>query len=264
MNGNSRPFSIGPFDERVLRSALLVTAFVCLLLPYAVNLFLPQQSEQRWQNRASAAEPPGGDGRSAESTWEWSDQEAGYLQRRGPIRMCAAPDWMPMDGIRDGRHVGMAADFMDLMARRGGLNIVLVTATSWEETYAKGRRRECDIFSMLMESPSRRSFLDFTTPYLEIPGVIVTSVNVPFVADLGQVADRPLGHMRGFAGVELKRIQHPEINLVEVDSYEEGLMRVQNGELFGLIGNMVSVGFALQESKISDLKIAGRVDPGNL
>jgi hypothetical protein len=54
---------------------------------------------------------------------------------------------------------------------------------------------DCDIFSALMDSPSRRSFLDFTTPYLEIPGVIATSANVPFVAGLEQVANKRLGHM---------------------------------------------------------------------
>lgn len=114
----------------------------------------------------------------------WSQRELAYLQSRGPIRMCVAPDWMPIEGIdRNGRHVGMAADFIEVMARRGGLNIELVPAKTWEESFALGQRRQCDIFSLLMDSPSRRSFLDFTTPYLEIPGVIATSVNVPCCRD---------------------------------------------------------------------------------
>jgi diguanylate cyclase (GGDEF)-like protein len=115
-----------------------------------------------------------------------------------------------------------------------------------------------------MDSPSRRSFLDFTTPYLEIPGVIATSVNVPFVAGLEQVMGERLGHMRGFAGIELLRLRHPGIQLVEVDSYEEGLTKVQNGALFGFIGNMMSIGHALQENKIYDVKIAGRIGHDNL
>lgn len=192
--------------------------------------------------------------------WQWTGAERAYLEARGPIRMCAAPDWMPMDGIRDGRHVGMAADFVQLMAQRGGLDIELVSATTWDEAYAKGQRRECDIFSMLMESPSRLEFLDFTTPYLDIPGVLATSVNVTFVASLEQVLDQPLGHMRGFGGVELLRARYPGIQLVLVDSYEEGLFKVQRGELFGQIGNMISVGHALRANKMTDVKIAGRLE----
>lgn len=201
----------------------------------------------------------------ARATVQWSPRELGYLLGRGPIRMCVAPDWMPIEGIdRSGRHTGMAADFIRLMARRGGLNIELVPAKTWEESFALGERRQCDIFSLLMDSPSRHSFLDFTTPYLEIPGVIATSANVPFIAGLDQVAGQRLGHMRGFAGMELLRARHPGLQLVEVDSYEEGLNRVQNGELFGFIGNMMSIGRVLQENKIYDVKIAGRIGHDNL
>lgn len=196
---------------------------------------------------------------------QWSPHELAYLQSRKPLRMCVAPDWMPIEGIdRAGRHTGVAADFMQLMARRGGLNIELVRAKTWEESFALGKRRQCDMFSLLMDSPSRRSFLDFTTPYLEIPGVIATSVRVPFIASLDQVSGKSLGHMRGFAGIELLRLQHPGIHVVEVDSYEEGLNKVQNGELFGFLGNMMSIGHVLQENKISDVKIAGRIGHDNL
>lgn len=195
----------------------------------------------------------------------WSERELAYLKSRGPIRMCVAPDWMPIEGIdRDGRHTGMAADFIRLMVRRGGLNIELVRTATWEESFALGQKRQCDMFSLLMDSPSRRSFLDFTTPYLIIPGVIATSAKVPFVADLDQVKGKRLGHMRGFAGIELLRQSHPGIQLVEVGSYEEGLSKVQDGELFGFIGNMMSIGQALQDNKIYDVKIAGRIGSDNL
>lgn len=201
----------------------------------------------------------------ARSEVQWSPRELAYLRSRGPIRMCVAPDWMPIEGIdRKGRHDGMAGDFIRLMARRGGLNIQLVPTKTWDESFAMGERRQCDIFSLLMDSPSRRSFLDFTTPYLVIPGVIATSVNVPFVADLEQVRGKRLGHMRGFAGIELLRQSHPGIQLVPVDSYEEGLAKVQDGELYGFIGNMMSIGRALQENKIYDVKIAGRIGSDNL
>ena len=232
-----------PAMKNRLRSAALV---------FGMSLTLAQA-------RAATAVDP------ARAAVRWSDRELAYLQSRGPIRMGVAPVWMPIEGIdRNGRHVGMAADFIRVMAQRGGLNIELVPAKTWDESYALGQRRQCDIFSLLMDSPSRRSFLDFTTPYLVIPGVIATSTNVPFVAGLEQVAGERLGHMRGFAGIELLRLQHPGIHVVEVDSYEEGLSKVQNGELYGFIGNMMSIGWVLQQNKIYDVKIAGRIGHDNL
>lgn len=227
-----------------MRSIAVVACGMLSLMTYAVH--------------ATAVDP-------ARAQIKWSSRELAYLQSRGPLRMCVAPDWMPIEGIdRAGRHTGVAADFIQLMARRGGLNIEVVRTRTWDAAFALGQQRQCDMFSLLMDSPSRRSFLDFTTPYLEIPGVIATSVNVPFVASLDQVSGKHLGHMRGFAGIELLRLQHPGIHLVEVDSYEEGLTKVQNGDLFGFIGNMMSIGHVLQENKISDVKIAGRIGHDNL
>ena len=222
-----------------------------LLVSVLASLALPARSQP-------AADP-------ATAPVKWSPRELAFLLAHGPIRMCVAPDWMPIEGIdRQGRHTGMAADYLRLMARRGGLDVRLVPARTWEESWELGRRRQCDVFSLLMDSPSRRSFLDFTTPYLVIPGVIATSVKVPFVANLDQVMGERLGHMRGFAGIELLRMRHPGIQLVEVDSYEEGLSKVQDGELFGFIGNMMSIGRVLQENKIYDVKIAGRIGDDNL
>lgn len=202
---------------------------------------------------------------ASRSTIRWSPQELAYLQSRPPIRMCVAPDWMPIEGIdRNGQYTGMAADYIRLMQRRGGLNIELVRTRSWDESWRLGQQGRCDIFSLLMDAPSRRSFLDFTTPYLEIPGVIATSVHVPFVDGLEQVRGKRLGHMRGFAGIELLHRKYPDIQLIGVDSYEEGLEKVQNGELFGFIGNMMSIGYILQQNKMYDVKIAGRIHDDNL
>src|SRR6185436_8641704 len=122
-----------------LRCAALV-AGASLLLAWRV----PARSQA---NVATAVDP-------ARASVQWSDRELAYLRSRGPIRMCVAPDWMPIEGIDPhGRHVGMAADFIQVMARRGGLNIELVPAKTWEESFALGQQRQCDIFSLLMHSP---------------------------------------------------------------------------------------------------------------
>lgn len=193
------------------------------------------------------------------------DDLRAWLDERGPIRMCVDPDWMPMESLdAEGRHVGMAADFIALMAERGGLDIRVVPAASWGESWEMAQRRECDIVPLLMESPARLALFDFTTPYLEIPSVIATSASVPFVPSIRYVLDQPLGHMRGFAGIELLRERYPGIKLVEVDSYDEGLLRVQTGELFGMLGNMASIGASLQRLKAVDLKIAGWVGRDSL
>lgn len=184
-----------------------------------------------------------------------------YLDARGSIRVCVDPDWLPMEEIdAQGRHVGLAADFLELIASRGNMDLELVATRDWSQSLEYARERECDILSMAMETPARSEFMDFTEPYLEVPYVIVTRMDVPYVDSLEYVLDQPVGIMRDFSFVELYRDQYPGIHLIEVDSYEEGMMKVQRGELFGFLGNMASVSHAMQSMGVSNLKIAGRVE----
>lgn len=184
--------------------------------------------------------------------------ERAYLDAKGPLRLCVDPAWPPLESIdASGRHVGIGADVMALLSARAGIELRLVPTASWAESLAKAQARECDLLPMATRTPEREAWFDFTEPYIEIPGVIVTRSDVHHVTDLVQVLDQPLGIMRGFSTVATLREQYPGIRLVEVDSYREGFERVQSGELFGMLGNMASIGHALQAHGIVDLKIAG-------
>lgn len=43
-----------------------------------------------------------------------TDEELSFLENKKQITMCVDPDWMPLEKIEDGRHVGMTADYMAL------------------------------------------------------------------------------------------------------------------------------------------------------
>jgi polar amino acid transport system substrate-binding protein len=197
---------------------------------------------------------------AAAGEWRWTAEERAYLDAKGTIRLCAAPDWPPMESLdTQGRHVGIAADVFALFAERAGLRFEVLKVDAWDEAVALSRGYACDVLTMAMDSPERREWLDFTTPYLVIPSVVATRSDAPYVTSIEALLHQPLGHMRGFAGIGLLRAAYPQIRLVEVDSYAEGLARVQAGELYGMIGNMASISRALQDARIGDLKIAGWV-----
>lgn len=188
-------------------------------------------------------------------------EQRAWLEERGPLRYCTDPDWMPMEELdADGRHVGLAADFLELMAQRGGVELELVPTSDWSESLEKARNRECDLLSMAMETPGRAEYLDFTEPYLEVPSVIVTRGDAPYVDGLEYVADQPLGIMRDFSFVEIYQQQFPDLQLIEVDSYEKGLLKVQRGKLFGFLGNMANISSTLQRTGMTNLYISGRIE----
>lgn len=186
--------------------------------------------------------------------------EQKYLTDKKVIKMCIDPSWMPFEMLgKDGEHIGIAADFFALIKEKAGLNIVIVPTETWTQSMEFAKARKCDIFSMAMQTDERSEYMNFTSPYLLVPNVIATSATAPYIEKVDDFLDQKFGIVHGYALEEILRKQYPKIKLVSVKNEEEGIAMLQRGEIFGYIGTMASIGYQIQQQKITDLKISGRL-----
>ncbi len=188
-----------------------------------------------------------------------SSEERDFLQRKGRVSMCVDPDWLPLEKIEEGVHIGIAADYMTLMEKFLGIPIELVATATWSHSVNLAKARQCDIFSLAMPTPERLEYMAFTKPYISFPLVLATLNREPFVADITLLTDRRLGVVRGYAFGELLRSKYPRLQIIDVDSVVDGLDQVEHGSLYGFIGNLATVGYELQ-MRYPELKIAGKFD----
>lgn len=191
---------------------------------------------------------------------QWSHEQQQWLdQRNREIAICADPDWMPLEGIRDGEHVGLAADALALFSERGNLSFRLVKTANWSQAVQAAKDRRCDLFPMAMQTPDRLSYMDFTTPYLEVPNVVLGRIDMPFIQRVADLDGQPVGIVEGYAFAELLQRRNPSLNLVTVDSEREGLRQLQNGELTGYITTLATASYYMQSLGLADLKVITRV-----
>jgi polar amino acid transport system substrate-binding protein len=186
----------------------------------------------------------------AEKTW---------LRNKKFIRMCVDPNWPPFESIENGRHLGFSADYVELFSKIIRIPIQLVVTSSWSESLDKARKRECDILPLAERILAREAYLDFTTPYVTTPVVIATKSGLPFLEDLGQVINKPLGVVKDYALHEKLQMEYPGINLVAVESIDDGLRRVESGALFGYIDNSVVINNAIQHNFLGVIAISGKL-----
>lgn len=197
---------------------------------------------------------------AGEKNIAFSEEERTYLRGKKKITMCVDPDWMPFEAIRDDRHTGLAADYMNLYSKAIGVPVVLVPTKNWTESLTFARQRRCDIVSMAMETSERAKYLNFTQPYLTSPIVFATRMDQSFVSDFTEITSRKLGITRADGAIERLKKEYPGINLVEVESIHEGLKMVSRGELFALIDTLTALSYAISEDFSGQLKIAGKLD----
>ncbi|WP_421864553.1 transporter substrate-binding domain-containing protein [Motiliproteus sp.] len=189
-----------------------------------------------------------------------SSQERAYLAEKGQLTLCVDPNWMPLEAVKEGKHTGIAADFLARFNEFIGLPVQILSTRNWKESLQAGREGRCDLFPLIMNTPQRQDFLSFTQPYVQTPLVITTAVEAPYISDLNGLKGKTVGVVKEYAfGSSLQR-QFPDLNFVEVVDIAEGLQRVANGSLFGYADSLVSAGYWIQNHYIGKLKVSGEFE----
>ena len=190
-----------------------------------------------------------------------TNTERDYLHNKKKITMCIDPDVMPYEKLNEnGKHIGMTAEYFDIFQKLLNINIEVIKTNTWSESIENAKTRKCDILSLVMETPEKKKYLNFTTPYLRIPLVIATKLDVPFIDNIEGIKDKKIGIKKGYSFVEILKKKYKNIQIIEVENINEGLELVQNGEIFAYVGSLVTISQHFQKSLIHNLKIAGKFE----
>ena len=188
-----------------------------------------------------------------------SEVEKKYLQKKKVITMCIDPNWMPFEKFdKNGKHIGMTADYFDYFSKYLNIPIKVYPTKSWSESIEAAKARKCDILSLAMSTKERRKYMNFTPAYLSTPLVMATKLDVPFINNFKAIKNKKIGIVKGYAFNEIIRRRYPNIQVVDVKNVTEGLQKVANGELFGFVGTLASIGYTVQKDFAGGLKIAGK------
>lgn len=186
--------------------------------------------------------------------------EQNYLQAKKEITLCVDPEWMPFERIEDNKHIGIAADYMTLFQEELPIPMRLVPTTSWQQSIQFAKKRKCDLYTLAASTPERREYMNFTSPYLSLPIVLATKTDKFFIEDIHNVLQEKLGVVEGYAIAEILRSKYPQANIVDVHSITDGLERVESGELYGYIDNLMVIAESVQKNFTGVIKVTGRLN----
>ncbi len=190
---------------------------------------------------------------------ELSHNEIAYLDKN-TIKYCINPSGLPFEGLNDEEeHVGMSADYYSLFERMLSAKFKLVRTDNWNDSINHIKQEKCDMLALGMETHARKEYLNFTSHYIEVPLVVATRVDVPFINNILDLEGEKIGIIRGDAFVNILRLKYPSLTLVEVDNINQGLDKVKNEELFAYVDTLASIGYEFQSEYFGELKIAGKI-----
>ncbi len=163
----------------------------------------------------------------------------------------------PFEYINDnGDYSGISSDYINILAKKLKLDLAIGDNHNWKDLLSMLESGKIDILPAIVKTKDRAQFINFTEPYLSFPMVITTRKDKLFVQNLDDLKDYKVGIVTGYFIEELLKRDHPQLNLVKVNSTELGLQLVNRGKLDGFIANLAVVTHILNTSNLNMVRIA--------
>ncbi|PWR25971.1 diguanylate cyclase [Zavarzinia aquatilis] len=186
--------------------------------------------------------------------------ERAHAEHLGVVRFCVDPDWQPFEWVDgEGRHRGIGADLLALVARRAGLTLVLQPTKDWDDSLAAAADGRCRLLSFLNRTPDRESWLLFTEPVFSDPNVVITREEHAAVTDLHALAGQTMALPRGTSIEEKVRRDYPEIAIVLTATEDEAMQMVSERRADMTLRSLIVAAYTIKKQGLFNLKIAGRL-----
>jgi two-component system sensor histidine kinase/response regulator len=185
-------------------------------------------------------------------------EEKGWLVDHPVLRLGYDIDWPPVEyADKQGRYQGITTEYMELIAESLGVTIEPAVPQSWQATIEAAKSGQLDILSAVARTPQRDEYLNFTTPYLSFPMVIVTDGDFSYISDLKMLADKKVAVIEGYASHDFLLNKYPEFELFPVEDISKGLQSVRKGDADAFIDSLASVTHVMGREGLPGLKISG-------
>ncbi len=186
--------------------------------------------------------------------------EVAYLHEHKKIPLCVDPDWEPYEQIdASGKHVGIAADLLDLVSKRTGVQFELVPTVDWNDSLARSKSGECKVVSFLNQTTERSEWLIFTSPLFSDPNVFITREEHHFISDPAALENESIVFPEGTAMEGLVRERYPNLEVKLVKSEDEALKMVSNRRSSMTMRSLMVAAYTIRKNGLFNLKIAGQL-----
>ena len=185
--------------------------------------------------------------------------EVHYLNQKHEITYCADPTWMPLSKIKDNTHIGMDSDYIAYLSSKLNIPFKLIPTKTWLETIEEAEKGACDILTLSAPTQKRKQHFAFTKTLFSIPLVLATQIDKSFINNISKIKNQSIGMVKGYAYKDQLIFQYPLMDFIEVDTINQGLKKVADGEFYGLVGNLTTIGYLIQQNYIGTLKVSSKL-----
>ncbi|MGY6276893.1 transporter substrate-binding domain-containing protein [Methylomonas sp. MgM2] len=189
----------------------------------------------------------------------FTQQERIWLKAHPTIRVGVMEAWPPLDFVDErGKARGIGVDLVKRLNLylNGALEVV---PGSWPQLQNQVKSGQLDALLDITPRPEREDQFEFTSPYLEIPHVIVAPKRGVWLESESALHGKRLALERGFGNVAYFRQNFPDVKVIEYANTAEALEAVALGHADAYAGNRAVAIYLMEQHVLVNLKVHGRL-----
>ncbi|MDM8536687.1 transporter substrate-binding domain-containing protein [Desulfobacterales bacterium HSG17] len=193
----------------------------------------------------------------------FTNGESAWLSEHNTIKIAGPRAFPPFHYIEEKTAKGMASDYALIISQKLGIKMVLDFQSSWPEILKKTKTHQIDVITCAAKTPDREKYLNFTTPYLSFPMVIISKKQAPFIGGLKDLHGKTVACIKKISSCEWLSQDKIRFTPYSVNSPLEGLEAVSLGRADVYLGNLAASSYLIDKKGLVNLKIAAPTSYGN-
>ncbi|NNJ50997.1 MAG: EAL domain-containing protein [Gammaproteobacteria bacterium] len=189
-----------------------------------------------------------------------NENEEQWLKNTPVVVYTGDPNWLPYEAFdSDGNYIGIVAEHLRLIEELTGLQFTMNPVKTWREATEKAKQGSVDVLSETDDS-DLKSHLNFTVPYLSNIIVIAMHSRENYVEGISDIKHKKIALIRDYGYTAKIRRKYPEIQFVNVDNIQDGLLSVSTGEVDALLCTLALCSYAISEIGLNNVRITGKTE----
>jgi signal transduction histidine kinase len=184
-------------------------------------------------------------------------QEISWLQDHPNIIVGPDPNAPPFEFLDSaGNYKGMSSEYLAQISKMLGITFTVAKAQNWAQVLTMAQEKKIDLVPAIVPSATRRKYLQFTSPWISVPGVVLSAQGCDTLEDL---AGETVAVVTGSIWDDYITNNSVDVKLVRVEDTRMALEMASMSNVFATVTDMASATETINQLSIGNLHIILRI-----
>ena len=156
----------------------------------------------------------------------------------------------------ENQYSGIGADYLDMISQLLNIQVNQLPLDGWDGVITNIQNRGVDILPVINFDQDLANNINFSNAYIDFSNVIVTKIEGKYIQSIEDLSGSKVGVVDNYQIGKILLEDYPELDVVFVKNIEEGISKVQDGEIFAYVDNLAIVSYYIKKHNLKDVKIA--------